>query len=156
MANKRLFEETGQQNVYIPMSSAQAPNACITDILAAISREVALAVMVNFVETGLDALADVSDEFGNKLMILVIMLGSAPCNQNKVALLPRHDWLPGQAGADMVMTMFAEKKDPNAYFNFIQTIQKQKLPLGKIKPVLSTVGGGLSPLNVGKLIEEIW
>jgi len=152
---KRVFEESGNKMLYIPNVSS-SPKRMHENIVAAIS-EGSHAVMVNFVETGLDALADISDEFGDQLMILghYAGIGSMQSEQGGIAPSVMVGYLARLAGADMVMTMFAEKKDPSGYFNFIQTLQKQKLPLRKIKPVLSTVGGGLSPLNVGKLIEEI-
>ena len=152
---KQVFEETGHKMLYIPNISS-SPKRMRQNILAAHS-EGAQAVMINFVETGLDALADVSEEFGNKLMILghYAGIGSMQSEQAGIAPAVMIGYLARLAGADMVMTMFAEKRDPIGYFNFIQSVQKQKMPLGKIKPVLNTVGGGLSPLNVGKLIDEI-
>ncbi len=154
-AAKRVFEETGNKMLYIPNVSASPKR--MHDKIQAVISEGANAVMINFVETGLDAMADVSEEFGDKLMILghYAGIGAMQSELGGIAPAVMIGYLARLAGADMVMTMFAEKKDPNGYFNFIQTIQKQKLPLRRIKPVLSTVGGGLSPLNVGKLIEEI-
>ncbi len=152
---KRVFEETGNKMLYVPNVTA-SPKRMRENILGAIS-EGSHAIMINFVETGLDTLADVSEEFGKKLMILghYAGIGSMQSEQGGIAPAVVIGYLARLAGADMVMTMFAEKKDPSGYFNFIQTVQKQKLALGRIKPVLNTVGGGLSPLNVGKLIEEI-
>lgn len=152
---KRVFEETGNKMLYIP-NVTSSPNRIRQNIMAVLD-EGCHAVMINFVETGLDTLADVSEEFGNQLIILghYAGIGAMQAEQSGVSPAVMIGYLARLAGADMVMTMFAEKKDPNGYFNFIQTIQKQKLPLGRIKPILSTVGGGLSPLNVGKLIAEI-
>ena len=154
-AAKRVFEESGNKMLYIPNVSS-SPKRMRNNIQAAIS-EGAHAVMINFVVTGLDAMADVSEEFGDNLVILghYAGIGSMQSEQGGIAPAVMIGYLARLAGADMVMTMFAEKKDPNGYFNFIQTVQKQKFPLGRIKPVLNTVGGGVSPLNAGKLIEEI-
>jgi len=151
----RVYEETGNKMLYIP-NVTSSPKHMRNDVLSAAS-EGCQAVMINFVETGLDALADLSEEFGDKMVIMGHYAGIDSMQSELSGISPAVviGYLARLAGADMVMTMFAEKKDPSSYFNFIQTIQKQKMPLGRIKPILSTVGGGLSPLNVGKLIDEI-
>lgn len=57
------------------------------------------------------------------------------------------------AGADSVMTMFAGSADTRELFECLQTVQKQKLPMGGIKPVMTSLGGGVTPLSIGSAMK---
>ena len=113
--------------------------------------------MVNFVTTGLDSLAELTQELGEELAFLAHYAGAGMMSStwlgysNPVLL----GTLARLAGADMVMTMYPGAPGSRGYLEFLKTVQKQKLPLGQIKPIFTVVGGGVTPLNLSAVIREL-
>lgn len=115
----------------------------------------ARAAMVNFVFTGPDALAEICEEFGDRLFIMAHYAGVGVMNWARggianpvfIGLLPR------LAGAHAVMTMVPDRRSPEALLDFHKTVQAQGLPMGPIAPLVTAVGGGVTPANQ-KLIQE--
>ena len=154
-ASDRIKSENGKAPLYI-VNITDKPALMMKKARAVIDAG-AKAVMVNFVATGPDSLSELTSEFGGRLFFLAhyagcgIMNSSVQGISNPVLL----GIIPRLAGADSVMTMYPGSPGNTGYLEYLQTIQKQKLPLGKIKPVMTAVGGGITPLNLGEVIREL-
>ena len=154
-AAEQVKKEKGRMPVYIPNITARPKKMRETAKL--LVDEGAKACMVNFVTAGADALYELTEEFGSRLMFLghyagAGMMSSAWLGYANPVLLGT---LPRLAGADMVMTMYPGAPGCAGYLEFLKTVQKQKLKLGSIKPILTVVGGGVTPLNLSAVIKEL-
>lgn len=152
---QRVKEARGTAPVYIPNITGR-PGYMRKTAQMLVDEGVKMA-MVNFVTTGLDAFAELTEEFGDKLAFLAHyagagMMSSAYLGYANPVLLGT---LARLAGADMVMTMYPGAPGSHGYLEFLKTVQKQKLPLGSIKPIFTVVGGGVTPLNLAAVIREI-
>jgi len=152
-AAKRLLDETGKAPVYV-VNITDTPKRLRENAKIAIS-EGAKAVMVNFVATGLDAFFELTEEFGDELCFLAHYAGAGVMNSPMLGIAGPVllGVLPRLAGADSVMTMFSANKDTPAMLECIQTVQKQKLPMGNLKPVMTAFGGGVTPMSVKGMLE---
>jgi 2,3-diketo-5-methylthiopentyl-1-phosphate enolase len=154
-AAEQVKRETGRAPIYIPNITARPKKMHETARL--LIEEGARACMVNFVTAGIDALYELTEEFGNDLAFLghyagAGMMSSAWLGYANPVLLGT---LPRIAGADMVMTMYPGTPESRGYLEFLKTVQKQKLKLGEIKPILTVVGGGVTPLNLSNIVKEM-
>jgi 2,3-diketo-5-methylthiopentyl-1-phosphate enolase len=59
------------------------------------------------------------------------------------------------AGADSVMVMYPGDKQGPGYFEYLRTIQAHRFKFGGFKPVMSSIGGGVTPLSVGRIYEDL-
>ncbi len=152
-AARRLKDETGKAPVYI-VNITDTPKRMRTHAQAVID-EGGKAAMVNFVSTGIDALRELTDEFGEKLCFLAHYAGAGMMNAPQLGITGTVllGVLARLAGADSVMTMFAGSADTRELFECLQTVQKQKLPMGGIKPVMTSLGGGVTPLSIGSAMK---
>ena len=147
-AAARIKQETGKAPLYIP-NVTDRHDRMRDNIKAAIDGG-AKGVMVNFVFTGLDSLAALTDEFGGKVMFLAhgagigVMTGS-PQGLSVPLLLGR---LGRLAGADAVVTLYPLGLGGEGFLDLQFTVQRHKLPMSGLKPVMSVVGGGVTPLTV--------
>ncbi len=154
-AAEQVKRETGRAPVYIPNITARPRKMRETARL--LIEEDAKACMVNFVTSGADALYELTEEFGANLAFLGHYAGAGMMSSpwlgyaNPVLL----GTLPRLAGADMVMTMYPGTPESRGYLEFLKTVQKQKLKLGNVKPILTVVGGGVTPLNLSAVVKEI-
>lgn len=154
-AARRIAEETGRAPLYLP-NITDRPERMRENARAA--RDTGCkGVMVNFVTTGLDALAELTEEFGADLFFLAHFAGAgiivSGVDQGiSVPLLLGK--FPRLAGADAVVTIFAAGGQGPGYLDLLRTVQAHRLPLGRVKPVLSVVGGGVTPLNVASLYRD--
>lgn len=154
-AGKRIEQETGRAPVYIP-NITDRPCRMRENARAALACG-AQAVMVNFVTAGLDALAELTAEFGESLCFLghyagVGMLNAPTQGISSAVML---GILPRMAGADAVMIMHPLDREGPAYVEYLQTVQAHRLPLGKIRPVCTAVGGGITPLNAAAICKDL-
>ena len=148
-AARKLTEETGKAPVYI-VNITDTPKR-MREHAQAVVDEGGKAAMVNFVSTGIDALRELTDEFGDKLCFLAHYAGAGMMNSAQLGIAGNVllGVLPRLAGADSVMTMYAGSADTHELFECLQTVQKQKLPMGGIKPIMTSLGGGITPLSIG-------
>jgi 2,3-diketo-5-methylthiopentyl-1-phosphate enolase len=154
LAAKRIFEETGRKVLYIP-NITDLPTRMFENAKKAM--EIGCdGVMINFIPTGLDALMDISTNFGKDMIIMGHYAGVGIMQSSWSGITPEViiGTLPRLAGADMIMTMYPKSREGIEYLEFLKVLQKQSLPMGKIKPTFITVGGGLTPLNVDNVIKE--
>lgn len=152
-AANKLKEETGKAPVYV-VNITDTPKRMRENAIIAIS-EGAKAVMVNFVSTGTDALAELTEEFGRELCFLAHYAGAGVMNSPMLGIAGPVllGVLPRLAGADSVMTMFSGNVDTPAMMECIQTVQKQKLPMGNLKPLMTALGGGVTPLSIHDMLD---
>ena len=154
-AARRIKEETGRSPAYI-VNITDRPALMREHAKAALGAG-AQAVMVNFVTAGLDALAELTAEFGESLCFLGHYAGvgmlTAPTQGIGSAVML--GLLPRMAGADAVMIMHpADRKGPG-YLEYLQTVQAHRLPIGRMRPVCTAVGGGVTPLNVAAICRDL-
>lgn len=153
VAAKRLTEKEGKAPVYIA-NITDTPKRMHQHAKVAIE-EGAKAVMINFVMTGIDALNELTEEYGQELCFLAHYAGYGVMNfaeggiSSRVAL----GILPRLAGADAVMTMFTGGRQTQGMLDMLSTIQKQRLPMGTIKPMMTTIGGGITPASIPDIMK---
>ena len=114
--------------------------------------------MVNFVMTGLDSLAALTDEFGKDLCFLGHYAGAGIIGHGDdqgIAPPLLVGRFPRLAGADAVAVSYTKDRSGSDYLDFLQTIQAHRLPLGTIKPVFTAFGGGITPLDVPGLYDDL-
>lgn len=146
-AARAVFEETCHRPLYLPNLSGTP--AQMMENAKALLAEGAKACLVNFVFGGIDALLELCDAFGKELFIMGHYAGAGVfsswdcglANPVSIGLLPR------LAGAHAVMTMAPTRTNAHALFDFEQTVQAQRLPLPGIAPLVTAVGGGLTPVS---------
>ncbi len=153
--SRLVAEERGSAPLYIPNITGRP--SYMRECARMLVQEGAKMAMVNFVTTGLDAFSELTQEFGGKLAFLAHyagagMMSSAWLGYANPVLLGT---LARLAGADMVMTMYPGAPGSKGYLEFCKTVQKQKLPLGQVQPILTVVGGGVTPLNLAGVIRAL-
>ena len=146
---------SGRTSVYMPNISGP-PSMMRKNALAIIDAG-AKACLVNFVFCGLDALAELAEEFGSRLFIMAHYAGAGTMGSERggVANSVFLGSLPRLAGAHAVMTMHPDRADPAAMLDFFATVQAQRLPMGRIRPVVTAVGGGVTPANQARVQEDL-
>ena len=152
-AADRLKEETGKAPVYI-VNITDTPKR-MREHARAVVEHGGKAAMVNFVSTGADALRELTEEFGDSLCFLAHYAGAGMLNGPQLGVSGGVllGVLARLAGADSVMTMFVNRTGTNELYECLETVQKQKLPMGGIKPVMTALGGGITPLSIGETME---
>jgi 2,3-diketo-5-methylthiopentyl-1-phosphate enolase len=146
-AAEAAAEITGKNTVYVPNITGTPKQ--MRDNAKAILDRGARACLMNFVFGGLDALRELTDEFGDRLFIIAHYAGvgvfdhpgSGIANSVFIGLLPR------LAGAHAVISMLPDEKNARAMYDYYKTMQALRLPLGKIRPAVPAVGGGMTPVN---------
>jgi 2,3-diketo-5-methylthiopentyl-1-phosphate enolase len=154
-AAQRIADETGRSPVYI-VNITDRPCRMRENARIALASGTQ-AVMVNFVTAGLDALAELTAEFGDRLLFLghyagVGMLNAPTQGISSAVML---GLLPRIAGADAVMIMHPAERQGPGYLEYLQTVQAHRLPLGQMKPVCTAVGGGVTPLNAAAICRDL-
>ena len=143
-ASDEIFAETGKRTLYVPNISGSPKQ--MREHVQAVLNEGAKACLVNFVFGGLDALAELNEEFGDRIFLLAHYAGlsvmeSGISNGVYLGLLAR------LAGAHGVMTMCPDPKNAGAVTDLCKTVQMQRLPIPGLAPTLTTLGGGITPVN---------
>lgn len=154
-ASQTAYEQTGKRTVYMPNISG-APRKMRDNAKAAIEAG-AKACLINFVTGGLDALAEIAQEFGDKLFIMghYAGVGIMSWQQGGIANHVSLGLLPRLAGAHAVMTMCPTGGQEDALYDFYRTVQAQRLPLGALPPLVTAVGGGVTPANQAELQADL-
>jgi 2,3-diketo-5-methylthiopentyl-1-phosphate enolase len=154
-ASESAFEQTGKRTVYMPNISGSPKK--MRDNAKAVVQAGAKACLVNFVFGGLDTLAEICEEFGNDLFIMGHYAGVGVMNwaRGGIANPVFLGIIPRLAGAHAVMTMCPNRQDSTAMLDFYQTVQAQNLPMKGIRPLVTAVGGGITPINQEELQKEL-
>ncbi len=152
-AARRLRDETGKAPVYV-VNITDTPKRMRAHAKTVIE-EGGKAAMINFVSTGIDAFREITGEFGDSLCFLAHYAGAGMMNSPRLGIAGSVllGVMARLAGADSVMTMYAGTADTYELFECLQTVQKQKLPMGGIKPVMTALGGGVTPLSIGGMVN---
>jgi 2,3-diketo-5-methylthiopentyl-1-phosphate enolase len=152
-AAENAYEKTGKRTVYFPNISG-TPSQLLKNAECVIEAG-AKACLVNYVFGGLDALAELTEAFGDKLFIMGHYAGIAVMSAGTTGIADNVfiGTLPRLAGAHSIMTPFPNKSDSRAVYEFHRTIQAQMLPLGGVPKILPAVGGGVTPVNQGYIQE---
>jgi len=154
-AARTAAETTGHKALYLPNISGTPSQ--MMDNAKAVLEAGGRACLVNFVFGGLDALAELCDRYGKDLFILAHYAGigvmssadSGIASPVFIGLLPR------LAGAHAVMTMAPDAKRPQTLYDFRRTVQMQRLPIEGVAPMVTAVGGGITPVSQKGLQEEL-
>ena len=142
-----ISQETGHRTTYVPNISGRP--AQMKENIRAVIGEGAKACLVNYVFGGLDALYELNEEFGDQIFILAHYAGLSVMDSqdggigNGVYL----GILARLAGAHGVMTMCPNPQDAAAMYDFYRTVQMQCLEIPEMPPVVTAVGGGITPVN---------
>jgi 2,3-diketo-5-methylthiopentyl-1-phosphate enolase len=154
-AAKRISEETGRAPVYI-VNITDRPARMRENARVALAAG-AQAVMVNFITAGLDSLSELTAEFGESLCFLGHYAGVGMMNAptQGVSSAVMLGLLPRMAGADAVMIMHPAERSGPGYLEYLQTVQAHRLPIGRMRQVGTTVGGGVTPLNAAAICRDL-
>ena len=154
-AANSAFETSGKHTVYLP-NITSGPKKMRENAQAAINSG-AKACLVNFVFGGLDSLAELSEEFGEQLFIMAHYAGSSVmCGDGGGISQPvLLGVLARLAGAHAVMTPAPTGQNMKALYELHKTVQNQRLPIFGIAPVVTAVGGGITPINQWKLQQDL-
>ena len=142
-----VFQETGHRTTYVPNISGSP--AQMRENIRAVIGEGAKACLVNYVFGGLDTLYELNREFGDQIFLLAHYAGLSVMDSpdsgigNGVFL----GILARLAGAHGVMTMCPNPQNAAAMYDFYRTVQMQQLEIPGIPPVVTAVGGGITPVN---------
>lgn len=142
--SEQVYEQTGHRTIYLPNISGRASQ--ILDNARRVIDAGAKACLVNFVFGGLDTLLELNEQFGKDLFILAHYAGLSVMEygiSNGVFL----GTLARLAGAHAVMTMCPNPADAVAMADFNNTVRMQQCACGSVNPVVTTVGGGITPIN---------
>lgn len=150
-----VYEKTGRRPVYLP-NITDTPSRMM-EHAEALYQAGAKACLVNFIFGGLDALKDLTDQYGDKLFIMGHYAGVGVMNawNNGIANSVMLGLLPRLAGAHAVMTMAPLPGNPASHYDFRRTVQAQRLPLGEIAPLVTAVGGGITPISQEAYQKEL-
>lgn len=149
---EEVYEETGHRTVYVPNISDRPSQ--VMDNARRVIDAGARACLFNYVFGGMDTMLELNERFGNELFIIAHYAGLSVMEygvSNGVFL----GTLARLAGAHAVMTMCPNIKDPAAMADFRNTVRMQHEPYGKLGAVLTTVGGGITPINQQWIQKEL-
>lgn len=148
-------KETGKHTIYLTNVTGRPSQ--IRENMRQIIDLGAKACLFNFVFAGLDTLLETCEEFGDKIFIMAHYAGVGVMNAARggVSNAVMLGVLPRQAGTHAMMTMYPNKNNPAAVNDFIQTMQAQSLSMGKLAPIVSTVGGGITPINQAFVQQQL-
>ncbi|WP_182187548.1 RuBisCO large subunit C-terminal-like domain-containing protein [Pectinatus frisingensis] len=144
---EKVYENTGKKVIYLPNITG-TPNQ-INDNAKAVIECGAKACLINFVFSGIDTLKEICDKYGDKLFIMSHYAGAAVMNSphsgiaNSILL----GLLPRLAGASSQMTMAPKISAYENIYDLYQIVQSQNMPMQHINPIITTVGGGITPIN---------
>lgn len=154
-AAKNAADHTGKETIYI-VNITDSPSRMKDNAKAAIQAG-ARGCLINFVFAGIDSMAEICEEFGDQLFIMAHYAGVGVMNWQKggIANSVYIGLFPRLAGAHAIMTMFAGETNAEDRYDFFKTVQAQRMPLGNIKPSVTTVGGGITPLNLASIYNDL-
>lgn len=147
LAAREAYQYSGKYTIYMPNISG-TPKQLHENAKALVDAG-GKACMVNFVFSSFDVIEEFCEEFGDKLFIMGHYAGMGVLEQMQGGISENIilGLLPRLSGLHAVMTMNPNHTEDRDVFNFHKTIQAQQLPLGKLLPVVTAVGGGLTPIN---------
>ena len=154
-AAEEAAAETGKLVRYVPNISGRPSQ--MRDRVRRVIDLGAKACLVNFVFTGLDTMQELSEAFGDEIFLLAHYAGVGVMDSRRCGIADPVflGLLPRLAGAHGVMTMCPNWSDREAVLRFRQTVQAQRLPIPGLAPVVTTVGGGVTPINQALIQQQL-
>lgn len=154
-AAEAAHQQTGKRTLYLPNISGTPKQ--VRQNAKAIIQEGAKACLINYVFGGLDMLKELADEFGDELFIMGHYAGVSVFDAQYTGIADNVfvGSLPRLAGAHAVMTMFPNRQTHSEMYNFYRTVQAQTLPIPGLAPVVTTVGGGMTPINQQEIQQDL-
>lgn len=148
-------EVTGKETIYVP-NITDRPQKMREHAKAAVAAG-AKACLINYVFTGLDAFSEICHEFEDDLFVMghyagIGVMGGRKCGLANPVYL---GMLPRIAGADAVMTMYAAKENASELMGFYQSVQQQMGQIPGMDKIVTTVGGGITPLHIPDIIKDL-
>lgn len=152
---EEVARDTGKHTIYLPNITGRPSQ--IRENMRRVIDMGAKACLFNFVFAGLDTLLETCEEFGDQIFIMAHYAGVGVMNADRggISNAVMLGVMPRLAGAHAMMTMYPNRTQPAAVFDFIQTVQAQSLPMGTLLPMVSTVGGGITPINQAFVQEQL-
>lgn len=154
-AAKQAAETTGKETIYLPNITDRP--AKMREHAKAAAAAGAKACLINFVFTGLDAFSEICQEFDNELFVMghYAGIGTLSGLRSGIANPVYLGMLPRIAGADAMMTMYAGGKAGVQKLDYYQNIQQQMCEIPGIDKIVTTVGGGITPLDIPEIIKDL-
>lgn len=154
-AAKEVKKITGKGTVYLP-NITDRPTRMREHAKAAVAEGVK-ACLINYVFTGLDAFSEICQEFEDELFVMGHYAGVGMVNGQKSGIAnPVYlGMLPRIAGADAVMTMSCGSDKEGQMMDFYQNVQQQMCEIPGVDKIVTTIGGGITPADIPKLMEEL-
>lgn len=154
-ASNEAFEVTGKRTIYLP-NITDSPQKMREHAKYAVEAGIK-ACLINFVFTGFDAFAEICREFDEKLLIMGHYAGVGVYQGKRCGVSDQINLgiLPRIAGADALMTMYAKPSDLRGRMNYYQNIQTQMAEMEGMEKIVTTIGGGITPLDVVGLNDEL-
>lgn len=154
-AAEEAYHVTGKRTLYLP-NVTDSPEKMKEHVRYAVDAGIK-ACLINFVFTGFDAFAEICREFDDQLFVMGHYAGvgiyqGARCG---IADPVNLGILPRLAGADAVMTMYVKPSDVRGRMNYYQNVQQQMADVAGTHKVVTTIGGGITPLDVPAIIDEL-
>lgn len=146
---------TGKETIYLP-NITDRPGKMREHAKAAAAAG-AKACLINYVFTGMDAFSEICQEFGDELFVMGHYAGIGMVNGSKSGIAnPVYlGMLPRIAGADAVMTMACSSENEEQMMDFYQNVQQQMCEVPGVDKIVTTIGGGITPVHIPKLMEEL-
>ncbi len=155
-AAERVFEETGHRAAYC---------ANITDRIDRLLENARRAqelgasmVMVNAAAVGLGALHMLAEDKALNVPILAHSAGAAALTENPrsgIASPLLLGKLVRLAGADAGMFNSIYTRYPFLRERYLRIAHMQRMPLFHLKPTLPTIGGGITPANAVRIVQDL-
>lgn len=153
--SEEVYDITNKRTIYIP-NITDSPQKMREHAKYAIKAGIK-ACLINFVFTGFDAFAEICREFDEDLFIMGHYAGVGVYQGQKCGMSDQINLgiLPRVAGADAVMTMYPKVTDVKGRMGYYQNVQLQKAEIEGMEKIVTTVGGGITPLDVYEIREEL-
>ncbi len=153
-ASKAAYEKTGKETIYVANITGAVDT--ILDRAYEAVEAGAKMLMVNFSAVGYSAFQMVVQK--TEVPVLGHYAGTGPYYEGSytgVSSPLAVGRFPRMAGADIVMINTPYGGYPLKRQKYLRTFHELSLPLGELKPTLTSVGGGVRPGLVEKFIEDL-
>jgi len=154
-AADRVYEETGHRAAYCANITDRIDN--LVENARRAQELGASMVMVNAAAVGLGALHMLADDKAIAIPILAHSAGAAALTENPrsgIASPLLLGKLVRLAGADAGMFNSIYTHYPFLRERYLRIAHMQRMPLFHLKPTLPTIGGGITPANAVRIIQD--
>lgn len=153
-ASRAAYEITGKETIYI--ANVTGPAGTILSRARQAVEEGAKMLMINFSAVGYSVFQMVAE--GVDVPVMGHYAGTGPYYEGSLTGISSPlsvGRFPRMAGADIVMINTPYGGYPLKSQKYLRTFHELSLPLGDMKPSLTSVGGGVRPGLVEKFIRDL-